>query len=174
VLTSAPGGAQVQYWDPVNNDFITLNFSGPPTNRHWKNAADNSNADNTSVAPGTAFFISTGTDFTNTFVGSVVGTNGFATNSITSGEFIATSSLVPYGDTITNTTTLNLVPSGGSQIQLWDTVNQVFDLYSYSGPPSNRQWHDGNNNVVYPALSVGQGFFFYNASTPFTWTQIAP
>jgi hypothetical protein len=65
---------------------------------------------------------------------------------------------------------VNLLPGGGTTIQVWDPVGQAFAVYTYSGPPSNRQWHDVNNTIVYPQLSVAQGFFVV-PSSGFNWVQ---
>ena len=110
VLKGAPGGAQVQIWNPGTGSFNPLTFSGPPANRHWVDGSS-VNQDNTPVPPGTGYFILTGSNYTNTFVGTVVTpVGGTSTNVIPASLFEAVGSLTPYGDSITNTATLNLVP----------------------------------------------------------------
>jgi hypothetical protein len=172
VLIGVPAGTIVQFWDPVGGAFSTaLTFSGPPSNRHWKDG-NNVNQDNYSLAPGIGYFVNAGAAFTNTYVGSVVVNSGAsATNVITSGGVnYLVGSLLPFGDYVTNTSTVNLVPPAGTIVQVWNTGSQSFSPFTYSGPPSNRTWKDVNNNVNPPLISVGQGFFI-NGGQPYNWVQ---
>jgi hypothetical protein len=112
-----------------------------------------------------------GTAFTNTFVGTVVTpSGGSVTNTINTGFQLA-GSPTPYGDIITNQTTINLgasTVSGGTTLEIWNQTAGKFVTYLFSGGNWTR-----NSNVTNPPVAVGQGFFI-NSGTAANWVQTLP
>jgi len=177
VIQGAPASTTIQLWNPGTATFTGLSFTGPASNRHWKDTSGN-NQDNTLIGPGISYFVNAGgsSGYTNTYVGTVVPTVGSSvTNVLAAGVVVAAGNLIPYADYVTNTATINLVPPAATVLQLWDPVNQVFNGFSYTGPASNRTWKNTGGTVVYPQIGVAQGFFLQpGGSTTYNWAQTLP
>jgi hypothetical protein len=110
--------------------------------------------------------------YTNTFVGTVVPATGVVTNRSVGAGYQLVSSLVPYGDLVTNVTTLNITNVvGGTQILKWNLAAQTYDIYTYS-TAFGGHWKLGAANNT-PSMNVGEGFFF-NSTTPYKWTETGP
>ncbi|HVU28480.1 MAG TPA: hypothetical protein VHG71_12185 [Verrucomicrobiae bacterium] len=166
LFKTPPGGTQLQLWQPSSGSFLTVSFTGG----HWK--TNGVTVDNTLIIqPGTGFFISVGSGvYSNTFVGNVTPASGTAGTNVIETGFQAVSSLVPYSDNVTNTSTLNLIVPGGTQVQAWNVVNQSFDVYSFTGG----RWRL-NGNPANLTLGVPQGVFVNNQSgAPINWVETGP
>jgi len=160
VLPAAKNGTSVQLFDSVGGGYIGANFGFAG----WST--------NIAIPPGVGFFLkfggAAGTLTTNTFLGNVVVAIGnTGTNTLVPG-FGLYGNLIPYADSVTNTTTVNLGPfvQNGDSVQKWDVVNQTFIGYNFgfSG------WAGG----VVPTLGVGEGFFYNNNHAAKPWTQTLP
>jgi len=125
------------------------------------------------IPPGTGFFLDnfSANPYTNTFVGQVVPLSHVtATNTIPAGYQLLGSS-VPYADYVTNAATINISsPAGGTQILLWNQVNQSFDTYVYTA--LSHAWKLNGVNTT-PFLNVAQGFFL-NSGSSYNWVQTGP
>lgn len=163
VLAGAPKGVTCQLWNGAGYTLIGRATLGAGL---WSaNAATNF------IPPGVGFFLKTPTDFTNTFVGSVVpgspGTNSF---NLPAGVLQLVGSTLPVSGTITNAAdqgvgTLNLgfLPPG-SQIQLWNGAGFTLVGRATLGA---KLW---NTN---PVINVAQGFFLKSPSAT-NWVQSLP
>lgn len=170
VLTDVQGGTIIQVWDGTT--WNPLTYSGIGSNKHWKDGSSVIQ-DNTVISPGMAFFYQTPSAVTNTFVGSLVAASGqSATNALTGLTFAPVGSTLPFAGAVTNSS-VNLVVGGGSILEQWDPVAQTFNVYTYSGIGSNKNWKDAGNVINTPVIGVGEGFFIQpSASTD--WIQTAP
>jgi hypothetical protein len=122
---------------------------------------------NTSLPPGTGFFVKNGAAgsplFTNTFVGSVMIPAGTSLTNPIPAAFSLAGSYVPYAGDATSDTNINLgnVLANKSQLISWNTAGQVYDTPVQKG---GGVWGSAFN------VSVGQGFFI-NAKTATNWVQ---
>jgi hypothetical protein len=164
VIQNAPGATAVQIWNGTG--FTTYTFS--KLTKHWTSGAIN--GDNVAVPPGAGFFINAASPgFTNTFVGNVVPNagGGTATNVLAVG-FAAVGSIVPYGDVVTNSATINLQVAGASQLEKWNVASQSFQpTFTYSA--LSHVWKQGTV-ITNPVINVGEGFFI-NPSAATNWVQ---
>ena len=163
ILTGVPGGSAIQYW--TGTSFVVANYSSK--SGHWTSV--NGNEDNHLFPPGVGFFYTAASNSTNTFVGSVVVNSGStATNALSAGVAVAAGEMIPFGDTVTNTSTVNLVLGGGSALQSWNPATQKYTIYNYSSKSGN--WTPSN-----PTLAPAQGFFVTAAAAGNTnWVQKSP
>jgi hypothetical protein len=161
--TGLIGTPHLYHWNNVGWD--TYTWSG--AQKKWLNGV--ADVSNTNISPGQAFFINASVTFTNTYSGTIVANTGggTATNALHTG-YTPIGELVPYGDTLTNSSTVNLTVGGASSIQIWDNVAQAYQpVYTYSG--AKKTWLQGAVTNV-PVLSVGQGFFI-NPNVNTNWVQ---
>jgi hypothetical protein len=160
-IVAAPGGSTAQIWNGAGFDAYTYSALA----HAWKNGAINGNL--TPLPPGVGFFLTSSGGFTNTFVGSVIANNGTSvTNSL--GTTVTTEgSAIPYMDTVTNGTTVNLTVGGGSTLQQWSVSGQTFNAFTYSSLAHN--WKQGATTTN-PVIAPGEGFFL-QASAPTNWVQ---
>jgi hypothetical protein len=166
VIVGAPGASVVQIWNGTT--WVGYTYSAPT--KHWKNGTII--GDNTALAPGTGFFLTAPSNFTNTFVGTVMANTGggTATNVLSTG-FAPVGSPLPYADTVTNKATFNLQVAGASILQQWDPVAQGFrPAFTYSAPTKN--WKQGTV-VTNPVINVAEGFFLSPAIAT-NWVQTLP
>jgi hypothetical protein len=122
------------------------------------------------MPPGIGFFLyNSTTTLTNTWVGTVVANAGAtATNSLPN-VITPVGSLLPYGDSVTNASTINLTVGGGTQLQQWNVAGQKFLTYTYQ---SSGNWKRGTLTTN-PVVQVAEGFFI-NASPATNWIQTLP
>jgi hypothetical protein len=163
VITSPTGASYLYYW--TGSTWTTYQYSGSA--KQWKSGAVNEN--NAPLPPGVGYFIVAATAFTNTYTGTIVANTGggMATNSLTS-NFAPVGSLIPYGDSVTNSSTLNLKVAGASSLQQWDVNLQTFKTaFVYSG--SGKVWKQGST-VTNPVIGVAEGFFIQPSSAT-NWVQ---
>lgn len=158
VLTGAHNGTAVDLFNGVGYDVVTLGFGG------WSS--------NAPISPGKGFFVSFGGPVggltTNTFLGNVVVSIGNSgTNTLAASGFGMYGSLIPYSDSITNTTTVNLGPvlQNGDNIQKWDVPSQTLTVYSLGF---------GGWSPSVPSIGVGEGFFLNNNHAAKSWVQTLP
>jgi len=163
VLTGVSGSSTVQYWN--GSAWVAAQYSSKTG--HWLSGGNN--VDNTALPVGVGFFYSAGSTGTNTFVGSVVGTAGSSvTNSIPEGVYSPVGELIPYADTVTNTSTVNLQVAGSSVLQIWSVGTQGFSNYQFSSKTGN--WTPSN-----PTLNPAQGAFLSpSGSGTLNWVQVSP
>jgi hypothetical protein len=163
VLVGIPNSSQVFLF---NNGFGAPGFS-PATSRTGAWSAD---AATSFIPPGVGFMIKPGSNYTNTFVGTVIPAVG-GTNSLTfiAGQTYLVGSVTPYGGTLSNAVdqgvgTLNLGSSlpNSSVIQ---TFNNGFLSVSKS---RSGVW--GAN----PTIGVGQAFIVTSGPGGATWQQTLP
>jgi hypothetical protein len=156
LLSTAPNGTSVQTW------------SGTAFAKYTKSTVTGAwPANSPFIPPGTGFFISTPSAFTNTYVGNVdCAPGGGTTNlNLTAAHLTLIGSIVPFSGTVTDAgpNTLNFGPSvpNGTSVQFWSTNSyKKFTKSTVTGAfPANT-----------PAISVGQGFFI-TTSTNATWTE---
>jgi len=160
LFPAPPGGTSLQLWS--GSAFSTITYA--PKLGGW--GANGSLV----INPGKGVFISVGgtSPYTNTFVGNVVPNTGLNGTNVIGTGFQTASSLVPYTDSVTNTSTINLVVPGGTQLQAWNPVSQTFNTFTYS--PKLGGW-----TPSVPVLSVGQGVFIQNTSGgPINWVETGP
>jgi hypothetical protein len=122
------------------------------------------------IPPGVGFFISIGGSgiLTNTFVGNVTPNTGLLATNVIGTGFQALSSMVPYADSVSNTSTVNLVVPGGTAVDTWNSGSQGFTTYTYA--PKAGGW-----SPSVPTVGVGQGVFIQNNSgSPINWVQTGP
>jgi hypothetical protein len=114
------------------------------------------------VSPGKGFFISSKTDYTNTYVGQLAANSGESvTNSLPELTLVMVGSMLPYGGTL-NTPELGLVGvPNKSSAQFWNGAG--YDIASKTAAG----WSPDT------AIGVGDGFFI-NSKTAYDWVQTAP
>jgi hypothetical protein len=163
-LVGAPGGTVVQAWNPSAGGFDVYKLQAG----HWKNLTTLTNADNFTVTPGAGFFITPASPYTNTFVGTVVApVGGSVTNTVQPGLQLV-SSLIPYGDFVTNTATLNLAVAGGTTLQQWDPIGQQFVVFKFQAG----HWVNlGTSLQQVPQIGAGEGFFLSPSTVANVWTE---
>jgi len=162
VLANAPKGTVVQIWNGAGYNLVSRATLGAGL---WSaSAATNF------IPPGVGFFINTPSDFTNTYVGSVLpgtypGTNTFA---LTAGKYAFVGSLLPISGTLTNAVdqgpdALNLgsVLPKGTVLQIWN--GNGFTLVS-------RATLGAGNWSSNATINVGQAFFV-NSPASTNWVQ---
>jgi len=105
-------------------------------------------------------------------VGTVVApTAAKITNSIPAGLQLV-GSQVPYSGNVTNAAALNLTGVvGGTQVLLWNTGTQGFDVYTFSAAQGGNWKLNGVNTPL--LINVNQGFFL-NAAGTYNWVQTGP
>jgi hypothetical protein len=156
LLPTAPNGTSVQIWTGTQfSKFTKSTVTG-----NWP-------ANSPFIPPGTGFFISPQSTFTNTYVGNVdCAPGGGQTNkSLLAGHLVLVGSIVPFAGLVTDagTNTLNFgagMPNGTS-VQFWAT--NAYKKFTKSTVTGN--WPANTS-----AFSVGQGFFV-SPSTNVVWTQ---
>jgi hypothetical protein len=125
-----------------------------------------------SLPPGKGFFyLNNGTPTNFTFVGQVVpGPSSTNTMSVPIGYSLLGSPLPAAVAAITNAP-VSLPVADGNVILTWGGKS-----YIYSGLDSGfGGWVDQNNSPsAAPAYAIGQGFFYLNSGTPFSWSQSLP
>jgi hypothetical protein len=134
--------------------------------------ANNNPSQPPSLPPGKGFFFLNPLAATNvTFVGQVVpGPTSTNTLQVPAGYSLLGSPLPASVAAITNAP-VSLPVADGNVILTWGGKS-----YVYSGLDSAfNGWVDANNNPsTAPALAIGQGFFYLNSGTPFSWSQSLP
>ncbi|HXI72583.1 MAG TPA: hypothetical protein VNN22_19755 [Verrucomicrobiae bacterium] len=150
---------------PAKSSVTTWNTSLQGYNGAISGGAGSWNAD-TTLPPGSGFFIKNGTiaspTVTNTFVGTIVlpvgasGTNALVNN------FTLAGSQVPYAGDLMSDTNLNLVNSGlagKSSVTTWNPALQGYNGAVGFGSPSPIP------------VTVGQGYFIKSVQGPINWVQ---
>lgn len=126
-------------------------------------------AANTTLPPGTGFFVKNASVLTtNTFVGSVVVLSGQNVTNVLGNGYTLVGSAIPFAGDLTTDTNLNISSANlanKSQAISWNPGAQTFN--TAVGKIT------GGWAATFP-LTVGQGFFIKNASTPANWVQTAP
>lgn len=157
LLNGLPNKTAVLTWGGV-----AFNTQITKTNGAWNG--------NTSLPPGTGFFVKNGIasspDYTNTFVGSVVvGPGQSLTNTLAAG-FNLVGSPIPFGGDVTTDASINLggVLPNKSFLLSWNAGSQS---YNTQVTKTNGAW-----NGAFP-VAVGQGFFV-NAKSTTNWSQTLP
>jgi hypothetical protein len=159
IFPAPPGGTTLDVWQP-GGGFASYTYT--------KLGGWGANG-SVVIPPGEGFFIQVGGSgtYTNTFVGDVSPASGVTSTNVVGTGFQAVSSMVPYSDSVTNTSTINLVVPGGTALDIWNVANQSFDSYTYTKL--------GGWSPSVPALNVGQGAFIQNnGSSPINWVQTGP
>jgi hypothetical protein len=167
LLAGVNGGTTVQIWN--GSAFTAFKL----TAGNWVNQTTSAVSNNLVLNPGTGFFMDLGGSkaYTNTFAGQIVGNAGSSVTNLIFPGLQLVGSLIPFGDTITNTSTINLIGKGGNVIEVWDPVGQAFVPYKLTGG----NWVNQVTAAVgAPTISVGQGFFYNPQSQTNTWVQVNP
>jgi len=144
-------GPQGQNWFDVNN-----NWTNSPT-----------------INPGFGFFYSTqsGSQETNTFVGTVQLTNSIALAG--NGAYGLVASTAPIAGYLDNTN-FNLPLQPGDTLYIWTGNGYYSDTFiGGNAGPAGQNWFDVNNNWTNaPFANVGQGFFYSTQSgSAEVWNQ---
>jgi hypothetical protein len=166
VLQSLPSSTEAQIWN--GSGFTTVTYSG--VSHSWKIGAV---VTNTLPLPvGAGFFLYNATaPITNTFVGSVVPNVGASvTNTLTGGVLTAVGEKVPFSDTVTNASDVNLLVPSATTLQEWNPGPGNFTLFTYSGV--SHAWKIGST-VTNPVVSAAEAFFITPAGTT-NWVQTLP
>lgn len=123
------------------------------------------NGGTNTISPGQAAFVynSGTTALTNTFVGTVP--SGSITNTLAPGYNLVGSVLPVSGDLVTNTLTTLTTGTKGDLIYIFDAATQSYPGQLVAGKTG--VWSPND-----PSVSIGEGFFYYNAqTTPETWVE---
>jgi len=166
VFIGAPGATLVQAWNASAGAFDVYKLQAG----HWKNLVTLTNADNFVVRPGTGVFIvSAGANpYTNTYVGQVVPLVGSSVTNVVQPGAQLVSSIIPYADFVTNTTTFNLTVAGATLLQKWDPVGQQFVVFKFQAG----HWVNLNTSAQQvPQIGVGEGFFLSPPTVANNWTE---
>ena len=116
----------------------------------------------TTLAPGSGFFIQPTAAGTITFVGQVTTSK---TQSLPSG-FTMTASAFPASLSLF---ALGLTGQDGDLVYRFDPVSGYGPAVSYI---AGYGWFDGGTDTNGPALNVGEGFFYFNnQATAYSWVQ---
>jgi len=164
LFPSIPGASTISTWG--GSSYTVYKFSAG----HWKNLVGNVVSDAVLLPPGQGFFFNPATPgYTNTFVGNVVAAAGASvTNTLGSGSQLV-GSLLPYADSVTNTSTINLLVPGATTLNEWSVGSQTFVLYKVVAG----QWKLNGTTPQVPTLNVAQGFFI-NPPSATNWVQTLP
>lgn len=162
LFANIPGGSTLQVWNGSGYDGYKFQAG------HWKNLSTLANADNLSIPPGAGFFITPGSAYTNTFVGSLVAASGASvTNGVAPG-LQCVGSLLPYAGAVTNSATFNLTVAGGTTLQKWDPNSQSFIGYKFQAG----HWVNLNTSASeVPQIGVAEGFFLSPSTTSNIWVE---
>jgi hypothetical protein len=150
ILPTVPEGSSVYQWDTPNQHFKNINT-------YAFGAWDSPDAQ---IQPGEAFFITTDTAFTATFVGEVrqATTTALSTPLVTGYNFVG--SQVPMAGALTETLSYN--PDEGDSIYRWNAAGQhYYDIISYAFGA----WDGGD-----PAMNLSEGMVLLR-SAPGAWTS---
>jgi len=164
VLQNVPGATTANVWNGTGFSLFTYSAA----QKHWKQGA--TVVDNTALPPGAGFFLNAPSAFTNTFVGSVVALTGGTATNVLSTSITPVGSLIPYADTVTNGSTINLQVGGGSTLQQWNIAAQKFNLFTYSA--AQHTWKIGST-ATNPVINVAEGFFIAPSSAT-NWVETLP
>jgi hypothetical protein len=169
-------GDDILTWN--GSGYTLIYYVGPggnsPNTNVWQDSAFNpTNAP--TLAPGEGFFYqnASGSIETNTWVGNVQLTNSISFN--VPGASYAVGSTPPVAGAVDNPATINLPLQPGDDTLTWN--GSGYTLTYYVGPggnsPNTNTWQDSAFDPTNaPVVSVGQGFFYQNASgSAETWTQ---
>jgi len=139
-------GSQVLIWNGASYQVASKTFG------NWNT--------NLNLTPGEGFFVKPNATTTNTFAGSVaVPVGGSVTNSFAAGVYALVGSPIPYSDNLTGTN-LNLQLANGSQVLIWNSTSQSYQVAS-------KTFGNWNTNLnIIPA----EGFFVKSSSAT-NWVQ---
>jgi len=153
IMPTAPDGTSVFKWNVANQD---LDATVPTfiTGSGW--------TPNGTVSPGEGFFVASGADFTNTFVGEVR-QGALSTPLVGNSAFEAIGSQVPVGGTITSVLT-GYPATDGDTIFPWSVANQDLD-------PTTSTFVVGPGWTPNINVGVGDGFFLSRAGGPVNWVR---
>jgi hypothetical protein len=168
IFPTAPGGSAILVW--TGSGYNTATYS-TLLGGHWK--TNGVTADNMLLNPGSGFFIQIASGvYSNTFVGNVPVQTGVVSNMTFASGYQMLGSLVPYGDYVTNTSTVNITNvAGGTAILEWNVASGGYNTYTWSTLLGGHWKLNGVNST--PFLNVGQGFFF-NSPSNYTWQITGP
>jgi hypothetical protein len=117
------------------------------------------------IKPGEGFFVIASADFTNTFVGEVA--QGSITNPVPiigNGGYVAVSSPVPLGGSLTNI--LAGYPATDQDlVNTWNVGTQDLDAVQYTYFQATGKWQPDAN------IPVGDGFFLIRSGPQVTWVR---
>jgi len=177
ILTSLQTSDIIYVWDTANNKYHSYTFIATDAGGPGLSFIDDNSAfvAGPVLNPGQGFFYATGSGSqeTNTFVGSVVLSNSVAL--VGSGAFTAVASTPPIGGSVTSTN-INLPFETSDIVYIWDAANNQYHSYTFiatdAGGPGLSFIDDSSSFVAAPTLTVGQGFFYATGSgNAKTWTQ---
>jgi hypothetical protein len=161
------GGSVIQLWN--GSAFVGYKL----TAGNWINQTTLTTNNGLVINPGTGIFLDLGGSkpYTNTIAGQIVVNSGSSvTNKIYPGLQLVGSE-IPFGDSITNTATINLIGAGGNVLEVWDPVGQSYVGYKLTAGYWINQITLATN---VPNISVGQGFFYNPGTKTNTWVQVSP
>lgn len=153
LIPNPPDGTTVFKWNVGNQD---LDGTAPAfvTGSGW--------VPNIAVAPGEGFFVASGGDFTNTFVGEV--RQGSLTNVLVGNfAFEAVGSQVPVGGSITNVM-VGYPAEDGDSVFRWNIGLQDLD-------PTVSTYVVGTGWVPDVSIGVGDGFFISRVAGSVNWVR---
>jgi hypothetical protein len=153
LIPNAPDGSAVFKWNVGNQD---LDGTVPTfvTGSGW--------VPNGTIAPGEGFFVASGGDFTNTFVGEV--RQGGLTNVLVGNfAFEATGSQVPIGGNITNIM-VGYPAEDGDSVFRWNVGIQDLD-------PTVSTYVVGSGWTPEVNIEAGDGFFISRVAGPVSWVR---
>jgi len=183
-----PAQSSVLTWDAVHQTFNTAVYDNSSPNPSFPSALWYQGDDFTplttipTVPAGQGFFLNLTAPGTNTFAGTIA-VNVGATNNLnlpSSGIYYMVGSVIPFADSISNTTiNLNNLPPQ-SAVLTWNAGNQSFvtTVYDNSSPnPSfpSALWYQSDDftPTAPPSLNVGDAFFV-NLQGSYVWQQTLP
>jgi hypothetical protein len=169
-LPATQDGSSIARWNPNVSDFQPDTYIYDGAAHVWRKNGG-SDVNGFALKPGEAvFYINSGGDLTNTFVGEVV--QGPYTNALVGGfAYNAVGSSAPIGGNFTNSIG-GLVPGDGDNILIWNVATTDIDPTYAVYDQAAHLWRDPASNPN-PNINIapGQGFLYVNQNANNTWVR---
>jgi len=167
VLQNVPDFSYVYVWNGASYNSYEV------YQNQYYDSAGNGIVPTPTLTVGNGLFVQAASPFTNTFVGTVVLTNGASGTTTTNvanlpAGFTFIAPTLPIGGGVISSLQMGNIPDF-SYIYVWNVASQ-----SYTGAESYQgTWYDttGNFTVAEPTVGVGSAFFV-DAASAFTWSLV--
>jgi hypothetical protein len=171
-LPATQDGSSILRWDPTVSDFKPDSWTYDGAAAVWRK---NGGADLTgfTLNPGEGiFYVNTGPNLTNTFVGEVIQAPPGFTNTLVGGfAYNVVGSSAPIGGNFTNSIG-GLNPGDGDTILFWNVGITDIDPNYTSYDLAGHVWRDPASNPNPPYnIGVGIGFFYVNQNANNVWVR---
>jgi hypothetical protein len=164
LFPGVPGASTVSVYSP--SGYTVYKFAAG----HWKNLVGGAVSDSVLLPPGEGFFFNPAAPgYTNTFVGNVVALSGTSVTNVLGAGSQLVGSAIPYADSVTNTSTINLQAPGATTLNKWNAATQSYVLFKIVGG----QWKLNGTVAQVPSVGVAEGFFV-NPPSGFNWVESLP